>query len=244
MTNLMVALHSQQGIDERGRLSSHQWAEVPDELAVIYMTGGLKRVRRMAEAYTRCDYAPDLMRRVRAVWRRGEPQFLLRRLRMSLLRLGRLRQAGTVDAYRGHFEILGGAIVPREAITSPLGWPEDLPWAAPSAGEFDIEAEQQRPPYLGVFELRVYRRPSGCNVHVFVRDLPLARRGLKGWLVARPWLPLTSAPNIAFLRADVQGVARELDHAVQFEERTHDGIPEPLPPLRPLQETFSALRPS
>jgi len=243
MTSLVVTLHTQQALDERARFHSHQWAEIPDDLAVAYMTGGLKRVRRMVEAFTRFEYAPDTARWVRGAWRRGQPELRLRYLGPTLLRLDRLRQSGTVDAYRGHLDILGGSLVPSAAITAPLPWPEDLPWAAPSAGEFDVRAEQQRPPYLGVVEFRVYRRPSGCSVHVFVRDLPVPHRGFMAWLWRHAWMPLQSAPNLAFLRADVQIAATEQGQRVQFESQAHDGVPAPLPPIRPLQETFSTLGP-
>ncbi len=98
MAILAVTLHSQGGLDEHGRLQSHQWAEIPDDLAVVYMTGGLKRVRRMVENYTRFDYLPGMQRWVRAAWHRGEPTLFLRYVKMPLLHLGRLRQAGAVDA--------------------------------------------------------------------------------------------------------------------------------------------------
>ncbi len=128
-----------------------------------------------------------------------------------------------------------------EAIAFPTPWPADLPWVAPSAGEFDITAEQERPPYLGVFEFRVYRRPSGCSAHVFVRDLPVVRRGFKASLWSRPWMPVTREPNLGALRADVFAAAASVGQQVQFETREHDGIPEPLPPLRPVEQTFTAL---
>jgi hypothetical protein len=146
-----------------------------------------------------------------------------------------------VDAYRGHLEILGGALVAREAIASPIPWPADLPWVAPSAGEFDIAAEQNRPSYLGVFEFRVYRRPSGCSAHIFVRDLPVPRRGFRASLWTRPWMPLTNGPNLGALRADVLAAAAQVNLEVQFEIREHAGTPEPLPPLRPLEQTFSVV---
>ena len=242
MADLLVTLHSQQALDERGRFQSHQWAEIPDDLSVLYMTGGLKRVRRMVESHSRfADYAPDTARWVRASWHRGQAEMRLRRLGIPLLHLDRLRQSGTVDAYRGHLDILGGAILAREALASPMPWPDDLPWAAPSAGEFDIQAEQQRPPYLGVVEFRVYRRPGGCSAHLFVRDLPPTRRGLLAWVWSRPWMPFTAAPNLAFLRADVQAAAQESGHRVQFDSREHDGAPAPLPPIRALTDTFSTL---
>lgn len=243
MAGVVVTLHTQQAVDERGRFHAHQWAEIQDDLSVVYMTGGLKRVRRMVETYTRFDYAPDTARWVRGVWRRGQPELHLRHLGTTLLRLDRLRQSGTVDAYRGHLDVLGGSLVPRAAIAAPLPWPEDLPWAAPSAGEFDIHLEQARPPYLGIVEFRVYRRPSGCSAHVFVRDLPVPRSGPMAWLWKHAWMPLQSAANLAFLRADVLAAAEEQGQRVQFESQEHEGVPTPLPPIRPLQETFSSLRP-
>lgn len=243
MSNLVVTLHSQHGINENGRLQSHQWAEIPDELSVIYMTGGLKRVRRTVETYFRYDFLPHLQRWVRCQWHRGEPEFMLRYVKQSILRLGRLRQSGTVDAYRGHLEILGGGLLDPRAREDPMPWPEDIPWAAPTAGEFDIEAERVRPPYMGIFELRIYRRPSGCTLHLFVRDLPLLQRGLKASLWSRPWMPLTEPTNLGFLRAEISQTAREADHRLQFEMQHHDGIPQPLAPIRAVEESFSSVGP-
>ena len=243
MSSLVVTLHTQHARDERGRFHAHQWAEIPDDLAVVYMTGGLKRVRRMVEAYTRFESAPETARWVRGAWRRGQPVLCLRYFGTTLLMLDRLRQSGTIDAYRGHLDVLGGRLVPPDAIATPLPWPDDLPWAAPSAGEFDIQAEQERPPYLGIVEFRIYRRPSGCSAHVFVRDLPVRRTGFMAWLWRHSWMPLQSQANLAFLRADVQTAAQEQKLSVQFETREHDGVPAPLPPIRPLQETFSSLGP-
>lgn len=243
MPNLVVTLHSQHGVDEKGRLQTHQWAEIPDELSVVYMTGGLKRVRRIVETYFRYDFQPQLRRWVRCLWHRGEPEFMLRYVKQSILHLGRLRQSGTVDAYRGHLEILGGGLLDPHASREPMPWPPDLPWAAPTAGEFDIQAEQVRPPYLGVFELRVYRRPSGCTLHLFVRDLPLLRHGLKASLWSRPWMPLTEPTNLGFLRAEISQTALEQNHKVQFEMRSHDGIPQPLAPIRAVEESFSRIGP-
>ncbi len=235
MAHLVVTLHSQQAMDERGRFSCHQWAEIPDELSVVYMTGGLKRVRGMLETYCGYAFTPEATRWVRAVWRRGEPWFRLRYLRVPLLHLGRLRQSGTIDVYRGQFDVLGGDMVAREAIESPIPWPQDLPWVAPSDGEFDIKAELERPPYLGIFEGRVYRRPTGCSVHLFLRDFPPLRQGIKAKLWSHPWIPLTRVPNLNFLQGDVRSVARQEGHTVLFEMREHEGVPEPLAPIRPVE---------
>ncbi|MFQ5599128.1 MAG: hypothetical protein ACE5G2_01090 [Candidatus Krumholzibacteriia bacterium] len=240
MADLVISLHSQQGLDDSERFRSHQWAEIPDELSVVYMTGGLKRVRRMVETYCRYRFSPEASKWVRGTWHRGEPQFRMRYLRIPLVQLGRLRQTGTVDIYRGHMEILGGDMIAREAIESPEPWPADLPWVAPSAGEFDIKAERERPPYLGLFELRVHRRPTGCSLHLFTRDLPPVRHGLKAKLWARRWQPLTRTPNLQFLEADVRAVAERENHDVQFEIRDHEGVPEPLPPIRPAEATSPA----
>ena len=232
MTDLQVTLHSQQGLDERQRLQAHQWAEIPDELSVFYMTGGLKRVRRMVEAYCRYGFSKSAAKWVRPVWRRGEPIFELRWLRTPLVHLGRLRQAGTVDVYRGHMEVVGGDLVAPEAIASPQPWPDDLPWVAPSAGEFDEKKEVVRPPYLGIFELRVYRRPIGCSLHLFLRDFPPTQHGWKAKLWRREWMPLTRMPNLHFFEAEIRAQARQENLGVQFDLRDHDGVPEPLPPIR------------
>jgi len=235
VANLSVALHSQQALDEHGRFHSHQWVEVPDELSVIYMTGGLKRVRRMLESYCAYTFTPEARKWVHGLWRKGEPWFRLRYLRQPLIHLGRLRQTGTTDVYRGHFEVLGGAMVARQAIDTPAEWPHDMPWVAPSAGEFDIQAESVRPPYLGIFEARVYRQPTGCSVHLFVRDFPPVRGGLRAKLWSRAWMPLTRIPNLHFLQMDVRSIARQENHTVLFEMREHDGVPEPLRPIRPVE---------
>jgi hypothetical protein len=238
MAELSVTLHSQQGIGERERFQAHQWAEVPDELSVVYMTGGLKRLRRFVESYFRYRFSPEASKWVRGAWQRGEPVMQLRYLHTPLIRLGRLRQAGTVDIYRGHLEILGGDLVAREALDSPQPWPIDIPWVAPSAGEFDVDAETH--PYLGIFEFRVYRRPSGCSLHLFLRDFPPVRRGIKSKLLSKPWLPLARLPNLHFLQWDVRAVAEQEHHAVQFEIRDHEGAPDPLPPIRPQEEWLTA----
>ena len=139
MADLIVGLHSQQGLDERRRFQSHVWAEIPDEISFVYMTGGLKRVRRIAESYFQYRFSAQDSKWVRGMWHKGEPTFRLRYLETPLVHLGRLRQTGSVDIYRGHMEVLGGDLVAKEALTSPIPWPNDLPWVAPSAGEFDIE---------------------------------------------------------------------------------------------------------
>lgn len=238
--DLQVTLHSQQGLDEGGRLQAHQWAEIPDELSTVYMTGGLKRVRRAVEAYCRYRFSERAAKRVRVLWHQGEPHFVLRWMGTPLVHLGRLRQAGTVDVYRGHMEVLGGELVARDAIASPAAWPDDLPWVAPSAGEFDAAKEVVRPPYLGVFEFRVYRRPTGCSLHQFLRDFPPISHGWKARIWKREWMPLTRMPNLEFLAADVRAAARQENHDVLFEIRDHEGTPEPLPPLRPVEAAAPA----
>jgi len=238
MANLSVTLHSQQALDERNRFHSHQWAEIPDELSVAYMTGGLKRVRRMVETYAAYTFAADGRKWVRGLWRRGEPWFLLRYVRRPLVHLGRLRQTGTNDIYRGHFEVLGGEMVAPDAIGTPMPWPSDLPWVAPSDGEFDIKAESVRPPYLGIFEARVYRQPTGCSVHLFLRDFPPVLSGIRSKLWSQAWMPLTRVPNLHFLQMDVRAIAHQENHSVLFEMREHDGVPEPLRPVRPIEEAL------
>lgn len=74
---------------------------------------------------------------------------------MPLVHLGRLRVAATADIFRGYMEIIDGDMVSPAAIVAPKPWPDDMPWVAPSAGEFRVQAEHERPPYLGTFEIRV-----------------------------------------------------------------------------------------
>jgi hypothetical protein len=45
-------------------------------------------------------------------------------------------------------------------------------------------------------------------------------------------MPMTRIPNMHFLQFDVRSVARQEGHTVLFEIRKHDGVPEPLPPIR------------
>ncbi len=240
MADLLIQLHSQQSPHDAPRFQSHQWAAIPDELSVDYMTGGLKRVRRLVETYCRYRFSAQASKWVRASWRRGEPLFRLRFLRLPLLTLGRLRQTGTVDAYRGFMDVLGGDMIAPDAITAPAPWPDDLPWVAPSAGEFDIEAEHQRPPYLGIFEFRVCREAAGCSLHLFLRDLPPVRTGVRARLWQQPWQPLTRAANLAFLRAEAESTAHRNGHAVRFAIEDHPGVPEPLPALRQQVGTANA----
>lgn len=235
MTQLAIRLHSQEGRDARGRIQSHQWAEVPADLAVHYMTGGLKRLRRMVESYFRYRFSPRSCGRVSVLWHHGEPVFRLRTglgNPLRLLKLGRLRQTGTVDIYRGHMEILGGPLLDAEATVAHEPWPEDLPWVAPSAGEFDITAENQRPPYLGIFEMRVERQTPGCIVHLALRDFPLNASTMGVWLWNWSRRPLTWRANVDFLERELSCTATEFGHDVLVDVVTHSGVPEALPPLR------------
>src|SRR5262245_10451466 len=136
MADFAVPLFSQEGMDEASRLQSHQWAEVPAELTSPFMTGGLKKVRRMAESYFSYRFGAGSAN-VRGVWRAGEPTMLLRFHRIpflhgrSLVRLGRLRSTGTLDVYRGYHEIRGGDAVAPAAVLEHRPWPDDMPWVAP-----------------------------------------------------------------------------------------------------------------
>ena len=237
MSQLLVPLHEQELIDARGRLQSRAWAELPEALATSYLTGGLKRVRRVVESYFRYRFSSHAAARVHVLWLHGEPTFRLRWLRagwrsITLLKLGRLRQTGTIDVYRGHMEVLGGALIDPAAIAVPQPWPADLPWVAPSAGEFDIAAESVRPPYLGLFEVRVERRQPGCVLYVATRDVPIARSGTRAWLWNWARRPLARQVNTLFLQQELAHCAAESGHTLRFEVRAHAGAPDPLPPLR------------
>ena len=120
MAEFSIRLSSQEGRDAHGRLQSHQCAEVPAELAGAFMSGGLKKIRRMAEAYFSFRFSPAAAQ-VRGVWRSGEPS-LRRQFHgvpfvhgRRMVSLGRLRSAGTLDVYRGYHEIRGGEIVSNAA---------------------------------------------------------------------------------------------------------------------------------
>ena len=73
MAELDVRLFSQEGLDAEGCLQSHQWAELPQDLAQPLMVGGLKKIRRLAEGYFSYRFSPAASR-VRGVWRSGEPR--------------------------------------------------------------------------------------------------------------------------------------------------------------------------
>jgi hypothetical protein len=224
-----VRVFGQEGFDADGRLQSHQWAEVPAELTGPFMTGGLKKVRRMMEAYFSYRFGAGAAR-VRGVWRSGEPTLRLRFHRIPflhgrpLVRLGRLRSTGTLDVYRGYHEIRAGDSVAPAAVLERRPWPADMPWVAPSAGEF-IDSEKQRAAYLGIFEIRVERASAGCVLHTALVDFPAVRRGIKAAFVDKPWTPLRQQCNLEFLRTQVQQVAHELGHQVRFESAALAGTP-------------------
>jgi hypothetical protein len=230
MAEFDVRLVSQEGLDAAGRLQSHQWAEVPSDLTGPFMTGGLKKIRRFHEAYFSFRFTPDGAARVRGVWRAGEPTLLLRFHRIPfmhgrpLVRLGRLRSTGTLDIYRGYHEIRGGDSVSPAAVLERRPWPEDMPWVAPSAGEF-TESEKQKLSYLGIFEIRVERTPQGCKLHTVLVDFPPAQQGVRAAFVDKPWSPMRSLANLEFLRVQVRQVARELGHEVRFTTNELEGTP-------------------
>jgi len=228
MTRIEVRLCSQEGLDANRLLQSHQWAEVPAEIANPFMTGGLKKVRRMTEAYFTYRFGAGAAH-VRGIWRAGEVT-LVRRFHhipflhgRRVIHLGRLRSAGTLDVYRGYHEIRGGEGVAPAATVDRRPWPEDMPWVAPSAGEF-IDSETDKA-YLGIFEIRVERVGAGCRLHTALIDFPVARQGLGAAAMDQPWSPMRSAANLEFLRAQVQQVAREQGHEVRFLPTALDGTP-------------------
>jgi hypothetical protein len=227
---LRISLHSQEGLDAAGRLQSHQWAEVPPEIAAVYLSGGLKKIRRLTERYLGFAGSPAAAARVRSRWRAGEPHLRLCFHHVPfvhgklLLHLGRLRQTGTRHVYRGWHEIRGGSVVSDAARLDGSPWPADIPWAAPSAGEF-IDSESRRRAYLGIFEIRVERAAAGCTLHTLLVDFPPAERGFRALLGTRPWAPLRRGANLAFLRSEVEATARAAGHDVQFEFVERPGTP-------------------
>jgi hypothetical protein len=231
MSEFTVRIFEQSGEDDAGRVQVHTWAEVPRELAGVYLTGGLRKIRKLTDAYFSYRFSPRAAKRVRGRWTRGEPSLSLNWYRIpfvhgkQLVRLGRLRSAATNDVYRGYFEILGGEVVSPAAILEHRAWPEDLPWVAPSAGEFDIHNETERPPYLGIFETRVQRTRGGCTLHVLLLDFPATRSGLGARMWQQPWHPMTAQPNLDFLRKEITSAAREGNHTVRFEKRVIAGTP-------------------
>jgi len=229
MSEFTIRLISQEGRDAHGRLQSHQHALVPADLAGAFMSGGLKKIRRMAESYFSYRFS-SAAAQVRGAWRSGEPT-LRRQFHgvpfvhgRRLVSLGRLRSAGTLNVYRGYHEIRGGEIVSNSAQVLGRQWPADMPWVAPSAGEF-IQNEQHKTAYLGIFEIRVERTADGCALHTLLVDFPPAEKGMAaGWL-DKPWAPMRRNANLDFLRAQITDVARELGHGAKFTIEDLDGTP-------------------
>jgi hypothetical protein len=230
MRVVTVRIYSQEGRDAEGRLQSHQWAELPAELAGRYLSGGLKRIRRLTESYFAYRFWPAASR-VRGAWRSGEPHLMLQFWHVPglhgrlLLHLGRLRSTGTLDVYRGYHEIRGGEMLSPAARLASRPWPADMPWVAPSAGEFS-DAERQRESYYGIFEIRVQRTRSGCLLHTTLIDFPLAEGGLRASLWSKPWQPMRRAANLAFLHKEIETSAREKGYEVRFEIQDLPGLPE------------------
>lgn len=221
---MRIRIHSQEDVDAAGQIQSHQSAEVPAPISIVYLSGGLKKIRRMIERYCSYRFSPACDG-VHARWHQGEPRLEKRRLWRrgeTLLHLGRLRVAATNDVYRGYMEILAGAILPPAATLATRPWPADMPWAAPSSGEFDVRREHERPPYLGTFEIRVQRTAAGCTLHTIVQDLPVARDG-RG--AHRDDFPLRSRANVAFLEQEIAAVARESGVKTTFEITERGGVP-------------------
>jgi hypothetical protein len=229
MAEVVVRICSQEGRDAEGRLQSHQWAEVPAGLAGVYMSGGLKKIRRLAEQYFSFRFYEG-SKRVLGRWHSGEPHLTLRYYRLpglhgrELMHLGRLRSTGTRDVYRGYLDIRGGEMVSPAAVLEHRPWPADVPWAAPSAGEF-TDSEKQRDSYLGIFELRVERTSDGCNLHTTLVDFPPVESGFGAKLLSKPWQPMQRAANVAFLRREIESTARSLGHTVRFEVEDRPGTP-------------------
>lgn len=230
MSELLVRLFTQEGRDSEGLLQSHQWAEVPPDLAGHYLSGGLKRIRRLAELYFSFRFWEE-GRRVRGRWRSGEPHLTLRYFHVpglhgrALTHLGRLRSTGTRNVYRGYHEVRGGNMVAPAARLGGRPWPADMPWVAPSAGEF-LDSEKQRAGYLGLFEIRVERVRTACILHTILVDFPAVQEGFNASLWSKSWQPLRSAANVAFLRREIDSAARSLGHTVRFEEQQLAGVPE------------------
>jgi hypothetical protein len=233
MSELLIRIVSQEGLDNDGRLQSHQWAAIPPELAGVYMSGGLKKVRRLAEGYFSYRFSEPAAKKVRARWHSGEPHLDLLYYHVpglhgrGLARLGRLRSTGTRDVYRGYHEVRGGQMVSPAARVERRSWPDDMPWVAPSAGEF-IDSELEKSSYLGIFELRVERTPTGCNLHTVLIDFPPVTSGFNANLWQKPWQPMRSTANIEFLRRELTSAAKSLDHTVRFEVEERAGTPERL----------------
>lgn len=235
MAEFTVRLTSQEGRDAGGRLQSHQRAELPADLAGVFLVGGLKKIRRLTESYFSYRFSPAAAQ-VRGVWRSGEPSLHRRFHHVPLVHgrqivaLGRLRSTGTLDVYRGYHEIRGGEIVSGAARVDGRPWPADMPWVAPSAGEF-IHNEKRDTAYLGIFEIRVERAAAGCVLHTLLVDFPPAERGLASGWFGKSWAPMRRHANLDFLRAQVLGAASEQEHTVQFVLEELPGAP-PRPRFR------------
>jgi hypothetical protein len=103
-----------------------------------------------------------------------------------------------------------------------------MPWVAPSAGEF-IDSELEKSSYLGIFELRVERTPTGCNLHTALIDFPPVTTGFNANLWGQPWQPMRSAANLQFLRREITAAAQSLNHTARFEIEELAGTPPRLP---------------
>jgi len=229
MAEIVVRVCSQEGFDAKGRFQSHQWAELPAELAGTYMSGGLKKVRRLAELYFTFRFS-EAQRRIKGRWHSGEPHLSLRFYHVPgvhgrlLVHLGRLRSTGTRDVYRGFLEIRGGESVSPAAVVESRPWPDDIPWVSPSAGEF-IDSEKAKSSYLGIFEFRVQRTASGCSLHTLLVDFSPSETGLGARLWSKSWQPLRRSTNLAYLRREIEASAKELGHSVRFVEEDQPGAP-------------------
>jgi hypothetical protein len=237
-----IVVFTQEAADPKGYLQSHVWAELPAAIAGPFLSGGLKLVRRMSERYFSYRFL-DGARRVRATWRSGEPHLQWRFYHLpgldgrELIHAGRFRTTGTRDVYRGFHEVRGGALVDPAAVAARRPWPDDMPWVAPSAGEF-ISAEKARSSYLGIFELRVERSDTGCVLHAWLVDFPPAAGRLATHIWKQAWAPLRGAASAEFLRREIGASAHEQELAVRFETQARAGVParprflfDPAPPV-------------
>lgn len=225
-----IRVFSQEAVDSSGQIQSHQWAEVPAPISIVYLSGGLKKIRRMVERYFSYRFAPTC-KPVRASWHQGEPRLEKRRLWRrgeTLAHLGRLRVAATNDIYRGYMQILAGEMLPPAATLASRPWPADMPWVAPSAGEFDVRLEHERPPYLGTFEIRVQRTALGCTLHTILQDLPAARQGHGAKLANWDAAPLRRSANVEFLKQEIAAAGRESGLETTFEITDRPGVPQRL----------------
>src|SRR5678816_1191654 len=76
MPEFSIRIFAAEGLDAAGHLQSHQYAEIPAELTGPYMSGGLKKIRRLAEGYFSFRFS-SASRRVRGRWHSGEPHLEL-----------------------------------------------------------------------------------------------------------------------------------------------------------------------